>query len=74
MDGDFEPGKTRLDEWNLHFEKSGYRWSKYYNTPCRKEFSLIHVIKDVVSDSWTNLRISPWFSLRNAVFYCVYQN
>ena len=58
----------------LLFEKSGYRWSKYYNTPCRKEFSLIHVIKDVVSDSWTNLRISPWFSLRNAVFYCVYQN
>jgi hypothetical protein len=55
----------------LLFEKSGYRWSKYYNTSCRKEFSLIHVIKDKVSDSWTNLLISPWFTLCNAVFYCV---
>jgi hypothetical protein len=58
----------------LLFEKSGYRWSKYYNTSCRKEFSLIHVIKDKVSDSWTNLRISPWFTLCNAVFYCVQKN
>ena len=58
----------------LLFEKSGYRWSRYYNTSCRKEFSLIHVIKDKVSDSWTNLRISPWFSLCNAVFYCVQKN
>jgi hypothetical protein len=55
----------------LLFEKSGYRWSKYYNTSCRKEFSLIHVIKDTVSDSWTNLRIDPRFSLHNAVFYRV---
>ncbi len=55
----------------LLFEKSGYRWAKYYNTSNRKEFSLIHVIMDVVSVSWTNLCISPWFSLRNAVFYCV---
>jgi hypothetical protein len=58
----------------LLFEKSGYRWSRYYNTSCRKEFSLIHVIKDKVSDSWTNLCISPWFSLCNAVFYCVQKN
>jgi hypothetical protein len=56
------------------FEKSGYRWSRYYNTSCRKEFSLIHVIKDKVSDSWTNLRISPWFTLHNAVFYCLQKN
>lgn len=55
----------------LLFEKSGYRWSSYYNTSCRKEFSLIHVIKKEVSDCWTNLRISPWFSLDNAVFYRV---
>ena len=53
----------------LLFEKSGYRWAKYYNTSSRKEFSLIHVIKDKVSDSWTGLRISPWFTLSNAVFY-----
>jgi hypothetical protein len=53
----------------LLYEKSGYRWSKYYNTSCSKEFSLIHVIKDRIRDSWTGLRISPWFSLCNAVFY-----
>jgi len=32
----------------LLFEKSRYRWSKYYNKPCRKEFSLIHVIKEEI--------------------------
>jgi hypothetical protein len=58
----------------LLFEKSGYRWSKYYNTSCRKEFSLIHVIKEVVRDSWFGLPISPWFSLHDAVFYRVYKN
>lgn len=58
----------------LLFEKSGYRWSKYYNTSCRKEFSLIHVIKDRITDSWASLRISPWFTLCNAVFYCVQKN
>jgi hypothetical protein len=56
------------------FEKSGYRWAKYFNTSCRKEFSLIHVIKDRISDSWTNLRISPRFTLSDAVFYCVQKN
>jgi len=55
----------------LLFEKSGYRWSGYYNTSCRKEFSLIRVIKDKVSDSWANLRINPFFSLHSAVFYRV---
>ena len=58
----------------LLFEKSGYRWSKYYNTSCRKEFSLIRVIKEKIRDSWTNLRISPRFTLCNAVFYSVYKN
>jgi len=53
----------------LLFEKSGYRWAKYYNTASSKEFSLIHVIKDRVSDSWTGLRIHPFFSLHDAVFY-----
>jgi hypothetical protein len=55
----------------LLFEKSGYRWAKYYNTASRKEFSLIHVIKDRVCDSWTGLRINPHFSLHSAVFYRV---
>ncbi len=58
----------------LLFEKSGYRWSKFYNTSCRKEFSLIRVIKDKVSVSWTDLRISPWFTLHNALFYCLQKN
>ena len=53
----------------LLFEKSGYRWAKFYNTASSKEFSLIRVIKDKVSDSWTGLRINPFFSLRGAVFY-----
>lgn len=53
----------------LLFEKSGYRWAKYYNTVSSKEFSLIHVIKDRVSDSWTGLLIDPFFSLHDAVFY-----
>lgn len=56
------------------FEKSGYRWSKYYNTSCRKEFSLIHVIKDKARDSWSNLHINARFTLSNAVFYCVQKN
>jgi hypothetical protein len=58
----------------LLFEKSGYRWSKFYNTSCRKEFSLIRVIKDKVSVSWTDLRISPWFPLHNATFYRLQKN
>lgn len=53
----------------LLFEKSGYRWSRYYNTSCRKEFSLIHVIADRIRVSWANLVTTPWFSLHNAAFY-----
>lgn len=33
------------------YEKSGYRWSKYYNTSSRKEYSLIRVIKEKLRDS-----------------------
>ena len=51
------------------YEKSGYRWSKYYNTSCRKEYSLIRVIKEKLRDSWVNLRINPLFTLDNACFY-----
>ena len=53
----------------LLFEKSGYRWSKYYSISCRKEFSLIHVIADRIRVSWAGLVTKPWFSLHNAVFY-----
>jgi hypothetical protein len=53
----------------LLYEKSGYRWAKYYNTSCRKEFSLIHVIKETIEDAWGNLRINPNFCLHSAVFY-----
>jgi hypothetical protein len=51
------------------YEKSGYRWSKYYNTSCRKEYSLIRVIKEKLRDSWINLRINPLFTFDNACFY-----
>jgi len=54
------------------YEKSGYRWSKYYNTSSRKEFSLIRVIKEKLRDSWINLRLDPLFTLDNACFYEVY--
>jgi len=53
----------------LLFEKSGYRWSKFYNTSSSKEFSLIHVIADTIRVSWAGLVTKPWFSLYNAVFY-----
>lgn len=53
----------------LLYEKSGYRWSKYYNTSCRKEYSLIRVVKEKLRDSWVNLRIDPWFTLDDADFY-----
>ena len=51
------------------YEKSGYRWSKYYNTSSRKEFSLIRVIKEKLRDSWVNLRLDPFWTLDNACFY-----
>jgi hypothetical protein len=51
------------------YEKSGYRWSKYYNTSCRKEYSLIRVIKEKLRDSWVNLRLDPLFTLDNVCFY-----
>ena len=53
----------------LLFEKSGYRWSKFYNTSYSKEFSLIHVIKEKIKAAWGNLRVSPWFSLNHVRFY-----
>ena len=51
------------------YEKSGYRWSKYYNTSSRKEYSLIRVIKEKLRDSWVNLRLDPLFTLDNVCFY-----
>ena len=51
------------------YEKSGYRWSKYYNTSSRKEYSLIRVIKEKLRDSWVNPRLDPLFTLDNVCFY-----
>ncbi len=53
------------------YEKSGYRWSKYYNTSSRKEYSLIRVIKAKLRDSWVNLRLDPLFTLDNVCFFGV---
>lgn len=51
------------------YEKSGYRWSKYYNSSSSKDYSLIHVIAEVIRVSWAGIVTSPWFSLNNADFY-----
>lgn len=51
------------------YEKSGYRWSKYYNTASSKEYSLIRVIKEKLRDSWANLRLDPFFALNYVCFY-----
>lgn len=51
------------------YEKSGYRWSKYYNTKSSKEYSLIRVIKEKLRDSWINLRLDPFFTLNYVCFY-----
>lgn len=53
----------------LLFEKSGYHWSKYYNSSSRKEYSLIHVIVEVIRVSWAGIALSPWFSLQNPDFH-----
>lgn len=51
------------------YEKSGYRWSRYYNTFGRKEYSLIRVIKEKLRDSWINLRLDAFFTLDYVCFY-----
>ena len=51
------------------YEKSGYRWSKYYNTKSSKEYSLIRVIKEKLRDSWANLRLDAFFTLNYVCFY-----
>ena len=53
----------------LLYEKSGYRWSKYYNTSCRKEYSLTRVIKEKLRDAWSKLRFDPLFNLSYVSFY-----
>ncbi len=53
----------------LLYEKSGYRWSKYYNTSCRKEYSLTRVIKEKISEAWSRFRLSPFFDIGRASFY-----
>lgn len=53
----------------LLYEKTGYRWSKSYNTSCRKEYSLTRVIKERLMEIWSRLRIDPFFDLSRVIFY-----
>lgn len=53
----------------LLYEKSGYRWSKYYNTTIRKEYSLTRVIKEKLGYLWSRYRFEPFFDLSRIIFY-----
>lgn len=55
----------------LLYEKSGYRWLKYYNTSKWKIYSLIRTIKEKIMNSWANIMIDPLFTLNNLCFYDV---
>lgn len=55
----------------LLYEKSGYRWLKYYNHGREKVYSIIRAIKEKIRDSWSNLRIEPNFTLNDLCFYDV---
>ena len=46
----------------LHYEKSGYRWSKAFKASTKTD-SLITVIKTVISEAWVGFCLSPFFSL-----------
>lgn len=46
----------------LLYEKSGYRWAKRFNDTI-KRFSLIHVIKQVLKENWSDFLLSPYFTL-----------
>jgi hypothetical protein len=46
----------------LLYEKSGYRWAKRFNDTI-KRFSLIHVIKRVLKEKWSDFLFSPYFTL-----------
>lgn len=53
----------------LLYEKSGYRWSKYYNTTGRKEYSLTRVIKEKLEIALANFRLDFLFGLSYVSFY-----
>ncbi len=46
----------------ITYEKSGYQWVKSFN-PTTKTYSLITVIKRVVSQAWLGWCLSPFFTL-----------
>ena len=48
----------------IEFEKSAYRWMRFYCRRCkRKVYSLVRVIRGVVMDSWRGLCLEPYFPL-----------
>lgn len=46
----------------ITYEKSGNQWAKAFNTN-QKAYSLITIIKRVVSDAWLGWVLNPWFTL-----------
>ena len=52
----------------LHFEKSGDRWIKTYNTYRTKTYSLIFVIKRILEITWQqDIFLDPYFDLNDCV-------
>lgn len=52
----------------LHYEKSGYRWMKFYNTYHTKTYSLIFVIKRTLEATWLpDIFLDPYFALNDCV-------
>ena len=52
----------------LHFEKSGERWIKTYNTYQTKTYSLIFVIKRILEITWKpDIFLDPYFTLNDCV-------
>ena len=52
----------------LHYEKSGERWIKSYNTYHQKTYSLIFVIKRTLEATWDpGIFLDPYFTLKDCV-------
>ena len=52
----------------LHYEKSGERWMKSYNTYHTKTYSLIFVIKRTLEVAWEpDIFLDPYFTLNDCV-------
>ncbi len=48
----------------LHFEKSGERWIKTYNTCRTKTYSLVSVIKRILQTTWDpDIFLDPYFTI-----------